>query len=129
LFDSLKRNIKRFKGGEGSKFYMTCINSMRTVRSGTRRIYLQVIHVDAKTLKRITGVTDTLTLDGKDLKMLCSFRGVSSYYSLNNGNGSLLSVKKGYIDARSMNLGIQDGKCLRITVMMSMGSAAKVAKE
>jgi hypothetical protein len=131
LFDSLKRNLMRFKSGETSIFYGNCINSMKKVTTGTRRIYLQVIHVDGDTGTRITGVKDTLTLNGKDIPKTCSFRGVSSFYSLSNGNGSLLSVKPNYVSVSTMNLSIQDGKCLRIVVVMKIVSAvvAKVADD
>jgi len=131
LFDSLKRNLMRFDTDETSAFYGNCINSMMRKITGTRRIYLQVIHIDADTKKRIIGVKDMLTLDGEDIPKTCSFRGVSSFYSLSNGNGSLLSVKPNYVSVSTMNLAIQDGKCLRITVEMKIIPVvdAKVAKE
>jgi len=117
LFDRLKGLLLRFEG-INSIFYGTCINRMKSFKSGMRRKYLMVEHIDSVTRKRITGVKDTLTLNAKDYVIDCSRKGFSTYYSLGNGNGRLLSVKKGYVSLSTMNLSLRDGKLLKIVVEM-----------
>ena len=128
LFASLKRNLLTYNVPVTSLFYGTCMNAMRTVNSGTRRIYLRVKFIDSVTGLPITGVTCILVLDATDYSKLCSKRGYATYYSLSNGNGMIKCSKTGYRIEVISGLAIQDGNCLKLTVAMTMGPLAIAAK-
>ena len=128
LFASLKRNLLTYNVPVTSLFYGTCLNVMRTVNSGTRRIYLRVKFIDSLTGLPIMGVTCILILNATPYNKLCSKRGYVTYYSLSNGNGKITCSKTGYKNEIITGLAIQDDNCLKLTVAMTMLSTTMAAK-
>jgi len=128
LFGSLKRNLLVYKAGTSVTFWSTAMNSMRTVTTGTRRIYLRIKFIDSVTGLTITNVAVVLLLDDNTYNKICSARGIASFKSLSNGNGIATCTKSRYNPVTLENIPIQDGKCLKMTVAMTLTALTMSAK-
>lgn len=129
LFDSLKRNLSGYKAGTTATFYGNCVNSMRTVTTGTRKIYLRLKFVDADTLVALTKVNTVLILNAVSTPNLGSKRGYGTFYSLSNGNGRATCTKDEYTPVNLTNIPIRDGVCLKMTIAMKLAPMTLTAKE